>query len=163
SSDLIYAIGESVMLGAAPQLAAGGIIVDAAVSRQGPAIAEIIEAMRANGQIGRSIIIQTGTNGTVSDATFARIMAALPPELTPNVYFITVKAPRGWIEENNARIRNLPSLYPNVTVIPWDQEAQKILGELSGSDGGIHLRTTLAKQFYANMIFTAIGRPDLVV
>jgi hypothetical protein len=159
----IYAIGESVMLGAAPQLQAGGVVVDAAVSRQGTAIAEIIEWMRLGGQIGRSIIIQTGTNGTVSDATFARIMAQLPPELTPNVYFVTVKAPRGWIEENNMRIRGLPLLYPNVTVIPWDTEAQKILGELSGSDGGIHLRTAIAKQFYANLIFATVGRPDLVV
>jgi len=118
--------------------------------------------MRANGQIGRSIIIQTGTNGTVSDETFARIMAQLPADLTPNVYFLTVKAPRGWIEENNLRIRHLPNLYPNVTVVRWDEEALKILGELSNNDGGIHLRSTVAKQFYANMIFTAMGRPDLV-
>lgn len=107
------------------------------------------------------VIIQTGTNGSVSDETFARIMAALPPDLTPLVVFLTVKAPRGWIADNNTRIRALAAQYPNVKVVDWEAEAQQILGELSTSDGGIHLRTAYAKQFYANLIFDAIGRPDL--
>ena len=156
-----YAIGESVMLGAAPQLTAGGIQVNAAVSRQGKNVAEIVEMTRAGGQLGRTVIIQTGTNGSVSAETFARIMAALPPEETPLVVFLTVKAPKGWIADNNTRIRALPSIYPNVAVVDWETEAQQILGELSKSDGGIHLSTSSAKQFYANLIFDAIGRPDL--
>ena len=156
------AIGESVMLGAAPQLQAGGFIVNAAVSRQGKNVAEVVEMMRAAGQIGRTIVIQTGTNGSVSDETLARIMAQLPPEATPHVYFLTVKAPRGWIADNNTRIRNLPNVYPNVTIIDWEAASAGIAGELSRSDGGIHLSTANAKQYYANMIFQAIGRPDLV-
>jgi len=163
AADLLpaYAIGESVMLGAAPQLTAAGIQVNAAVSRQGTNVAEIVELTRAGGQLGRTVIIQTGTNGGVSDETFARIMAALPPDLTPLVVFLTVKAPKGWIADNNTRIRALPSLYPNVKVVDWETDAQQILGELSSSDGGIHLRTSSAKQFYANLIFDAIGRTDL--
>jgi len=163
AADLLpaYAIGESVMLGAAPQLTAAGIQVNAAVSRQGRNVAEIVELTRAGGQLGRTVIIQTGTNGGVSDGTFARIMAALPPDLTPLVVFLTVKAPKGWIADNNTRIRALPSLYPNVKVVDWEADAQQILGELSSSDGGIHLRTSSAKQFYANLIFDAIGRADL--
>jgi len=163
AADLLpaYAIGESVMLGAAPQLTAAGIQVNAAVSRQGKNVAEIVELTHAGGQLGRTVIIQTGTNGSVSDETFARIMAALPPDLTPLVVFLTVKAPKGWIADNNTRIRALPSVYPNVKVVDWEVEAQQILGELSKSDGGIHLSTSNAKQFYANLIFDAIGRPDL--
>ncbi len=163
AADLLpaYAIGESVMLGAAPQLTAAGIQVNAAVSRQGKNVAEIVELTRAGGDLGRTVIIQTGTNGSVSDETFARIMAALPPDLTPLVVFLTVKAPKGWIADNNTRIRALPSLYPNVKVVDWETEAQQILGELSKSDGGVHLSTSNAKQFYANLILDAIGRPDL--
>ena len=163
AADLLpaYAIGESVMLGAAPQLTAAGVQVNAAVSRQGKNVAEIVELTRAGGQLGRTVIIQTGTNGSVSDETFARVMAALPPDLTPLVVFLTVKAPKGWIADNNTRIRALPLLYPNVKVVDWETEAQQILDELSKSDGGIHLSTPHAKQFYANLIFDAIGRPDL--
>ena len=111
--------------------------------------------------LGGGTAVNAGTNGSVSDETFARIMAALPPDLTPLVVFLTVKAPRGWIADNNTRIRALAAQYPNVKVVDWEAEAQQILGELSTSDGGIHLRTAYAKQFYANLIFDAIGRPDL--
>ncbi len=163
AADLLpaYAVGESVMLGAAPQLTAAGIQVNAAVSRQGKNVAEVLEMARVGGQLGRTVIIQTGTNGGVSDETFARIMAALPPDLTPLVVFLTVKAPKGWIADNNTRIRALPTVYPNVKVVDWELEAQQVADELSKSDGGVHLSTNHAKQFYANLIFDAIGRPDL--
>ncbi len=150
------------MLGAKPQLEAGGVWVNAEVSRQGTGVAEILEWMRAQGQIGRTIVIQTGTNGSVSDETLGRIMAQLPADQTQLVVFLTVKAPRGWIADNNARIRNLPLIYPNVKVVDWEVASQMVAGELSKSDGGIHLSTANAKQFYANLIVDAIGRPDLV-
>jgi hypothetical protein len=155
------AVGESVMLGATAQLQAGGVVVNAAVSRQGTSVAQVIELLRAAGQIGRTVVIQTGTNGSVSDATLDRIMRSLPADETPHVVFLTVKAPRGWIADNNTRIRALPSRYPNVTVVDWELAAVPIEGELSASDGRIHLATAHAKQFYANLIFDAIGRPDL--
>jgi hypothetical protein len=76
--------------------------------------------------------------------------------------FLTVKAPLGYIEANNVEIWALPGRYPNVTVLDWAGLAGQIEGELSGSDGGVHLRTDKAKQFYANYIFSAIGHNELV-
>ncbi|MCE9622339.1 MAG: acyltransferase [Actinomycetia bacterium] len=159
--DLIptQAFGESVMLGAVGELSAGGIVVDAAVSRQGTNMAELLERLRAEGQLGRVVIIQTGTNGYVNDANFDRIMAQLPAELTPMVVFLTVRAPRDWIAPNNRRIRDLPTRYPNVVILDWEAASEAILDQLSGD--GYHLKTGAAKQFYANLIFDAIGRPDL--
>jgi len=154
-----YAIGESVMLGAAPQLQAGGVLVNAAVSRQGGNVADVVAMLRAAGQLGRTVVIQTGTNGGVSDDTLDRIMSYLPAEETPLVVFLTVRAPRGWIADNNIRIRQLPARYPNVKVLDWEAASQPISGELAKD--GYHLRTTAAKQYYANLIFDAIGRPDL--
>lgn len=150
------------MLGAAPNLTAGGIKVDAVTSRQGTGVAELLEAIAPMGIIPSTVIIQTGTNGSVSERTFARIMEQLPPERVPHVYFLTVKAPKSWIAGNNTLIRALPAIYPNVTVIDWELEAAKIEPELSRSDGRIHLRTPTAKQFYANMIFRAVGLADRV-
>jgi hypothetical protein len=154
-----YAIGESVMLGAAPQLQAGGIQVNAAVSRQGTNVAEVIGQLRAGAQLGRVVIVQTGTNGSISDETLDKIMSFLPGDQTPLVVFLTVRAPRGWIADNNTRIRQLPDRYPNVKVLDWETLSQPISGELSND--GFHLRTAVAKQYYANLIFDAIGRPDL--
>ncbi|CAN5548180.1 acyltransferase family protein [soil metagenome] len=159
--DLLPAIaaGESVMLGAVGELNEGGIVVNAAVSRQGTNMAELMESLRATGQLGRIVIIQTGTNGPVNDETFDRIMATLPPDLTPTVVFLTVRAPRGWIAKNNERIRALPLRYSNVTVLDWEAASAAILDQMSGD--GYHLKTGGAKRFYANLIFDAIGRPDL--
>jgi hypothetical protein len=154
-----YAIGESVMLGAAPQLNAGGVEVNAAVSRQGKNVAEVIGQLKAGGKIGRIVIIQSGTNGPVSDATLDSMMSFLPAKDTPTVIFLTVRAPRGWIADNNIRIRQLPDRFKNVKVLDWETESQKVSDQLAAD--GYHLRTTTAKQFYANLIFDAIGRPDL--
>ncbi|MFZ9629677.1 MAG: acyltransferase family protein [Ilumatobacteraceae bacterium] len=159
----VYAVGESVMLGAKNALEAGGIVVDAEKSRQGTAIAEIVESMRAKGLIEDVIVIQTGTNGPVSKDTFDRIMKVLPAATTPLVVFLTVRAPRSWIEPNNEIIRALPDEYSNVRVLDWAVESDAIESELSRSDGGIHLATRAAMQFYANLIFDAIERPELKV
>ena len=155
----VYAVGESVMLGAAPQLREGGLLVNAAVSRQGTNVADVVGQLRAGGQIGRVVVIQTGTNGPVTDETYAKIMSFLPADLTPTVVFLTVRARRGWINANNTRIRALAAKYPNVKVIEWQRLSEAIRGELASD--GYHLRTPFAKQFYANLIFDAIGRPDL--
>ena len=157
----MVAFGESVMLGAKSALTAGGFEVDARESRQAPEMAQEIAARRAANQVGPTVVIQVGTNGDVSDSTFAAIMAQLPPATTPNVFFLTVKANQPWIARNNAKIFALPAQYPNVKVIDWNGRAAEIAGELSKSDGGAHLRTTKAMQFYANMIFDNIGRSDL--
>jgi hypothetical protein len=154
------AVGESVMQGATNQLAAGGFLVDASKSRQGIEIAEILEGDRAAGQIGTTVVIQSGTNGSVSDATYDRIMATLPASLTPNVFFLTVRAPRGWIDANNTRIWALASRYPNVRVIDWASISSA--NDVKLCSDGFHIACDpKSEQFYANMIFDAIGRPDL--
>lgn len=157
----VYAVGESVMLGAAPILQAAGLNVSAAVSRQGRNMVDVVAKLRASHVLGKVVIIQTGTNGPVDDSVFAALMQLLPPDTTPKVVFLTVHAPRSWVPANNMRIRALPAKYPNVQVLDWDKAAAKIQDQLSYADGGIHLATPVAKQFYANLVFDALGRPDL--
>jgi hypothetical protein len=155
------AVGESVMLGAAPQLQAGGFVVNADESRQGEITAEIIGQYRASGQIGKIIVIQVGTNGPVSQETYDKIMSFLPPEEVEQVIFLTVAAPRGWIEPNNALIWGLQGRYSNVKVLDW--AGFVVSGQVPGLAGdGIHLGTAAAKQWYANYIFDFMGRRDLV-
>jgi peptidoglycan/LPS O-acetylase OafA/YrhL len=152
------ALGESVMLGAKDNLEIGGFYVDAIKSRQGEDMAALVEAMRANGQLGQTVVIQIGTNGSVSQETFARIMAQLPPELTPQVVFLTIHVPKRWNDGNNALIRALPTIYPNVTVLDWDEAAKTI----HICSDGIHIACgSEMSQFYANLIFDAVGRPEL--
>ncbi len=156
--DLI-AFGESVMLGAKAPLEAAGFVVDAKESRQASGMIAELAARRDAGGIGPIVVIQVGTNGTVTDDEFRQIIALLP---TSQVYFLTVKANVPWIDGNNQRIFGLPGTYgPNVHVIDWKGRSAEIADQLSKEDGGVHLRGTKAQQFYANMIFDNIGRSDL--
>jgi peptidoglycan/LPS O-acetylase OafA/YrhL len=143
------AIGESVMLGAKTQLEDQGFVVDAAESRQGKEVVDVLARMRAAGQLGNTVVIHIGTNGEVSDDTFAAIMANLPPEEVKSVWFLTVRADREWIDGNNSRIIALPSKYPNVQVGYWGDLAANVEGM---SSDGIHLKTDKAKETYAALI-----------
>ena len=144
-----YAIGESVMLGAQAQLEAKGFTVDAATSRQGKETVDVIARLRAAGRLGNIVVIHIGTNGEVSDETFAAIMANLPASEVKTVWFLTVRADRAWIDGNNARIVALPCKYPNVSVGYWADFVPNISGM---SADGIHLKTNEAKQTYADLI-----------
>jgi peptidoglycan/LPS O-acetylase OafA/YrhL len=156
------AVGESVMLGAAKRLQAGGFTVNADESRQGKKAAEVVGLLKAGGKLGPVVVIQAGTNGSVSAETYDQIMASLPAAEHPTVVFLTVWAERGWIEANNALIAALPSKYPNVKVVDWKQLV--VSGQVPGlCKDGLHLCEASAQQTYANVIFEAIGRPDLVV
>ena len=152
------ALGESVMLGAIADLQAGGFFVDALKGRQGPEMAALVESMRANNQLGQVVVIQIGTNGRISDDDFDRIMAQLPPELTPTVVFLTVRVPKSWQDPNNELIRALPSQYPNVKIADW----QFASGAITICSDGTHIACgSQMAQYYTNFIFDTIGRPDL--
>ncbi len=152
------ALGESVMLGALTNLQAGGFFVDALQSRQGTEMATLVETMRAANQLGSVVVIQIGTNGSVSTSDLKRIMAQLPPDKTPTVVFLTVRVPRKWQDGNNMLITALPSQYPNVKVLDW--EAASFSTKLCAD--GIHIACGGgAAQYYANLIFDEIGRSDL--
>ena len=148
------AIGESVMLGAKSQLEAKGFVVDAQESRQGKDLVNELTQLRAAGRLGNTVVIHIGTNGEVSDETFAAIMANLPPEEVKSVWFLTVRADRPWIDGNNARIIALPSKYPNVQVGYWADFVPNLAGM---AKDGIHFGTNEAKQTYADLISTWSG------
>ena len=153
------AFGESVMLGAVANLQQGGFNVDAAKSRQGADMVATIAYWRTQGWIGDTVVLQIGTNGGISDDTFAQIMAQLPADTTPHVIVLTVQAPKGWIDGNNAIIRNLPNVYPNVSILDWQYAA----GFIRLCSDQVHIACGGgAAQYYADKIFLAIGRPDLV-
>ena len=135
-------------------------MVNAGVSRQGKDMVTVIGQHRAAGELGQIVVIQSGTNGPVSEETYDAMMALLPPEMTEMVVFLTVHADRGWIAENNAILRTLPAKYPNVRLLDWDGLVTS--GVIPGMAGdGIHLGPQAA-QTYANYIFDVIGRRDLV-
>jgi len=153
----VLALGESVMQAVQDVLPQYGVNVDAQESIQGKGIIDNLKATLATYDITEAVVIQSGTNGPVTQAQYdemANLVAGLP-----HAYFLTIKAPLAWVAGNNAIIRALPQTHPNVTVIDWETLSQQLgPDDLSKSDGGVHLNSGTAVRFYANMILGALGK-----
>jgi hypothetical protein len=147
------AIGDQIMLGAAPTLADDAIVVDARQNRQASEAVGILRSLLVTAQLGSVVVLQVGTNGPISAADMDAMMTAVAD--VPLVVMLTVHADRSWIGPNNDLIRSLPSTYPNVRIVDWDLIAQECAAECLTPDG-IHLRSTAAAQIYVDAIIAAI-------
>jgi peptidoglycan/LPS O-acetylase OafA/YrhL len=151
----LVALGDSVMLGAAEELQARGFQVDALQSRQMKAFVPTMQALRDNGTFGSVVVIHLGTNGGFSDETLTEMLATVAD--VPVVLLLTGKADRGWIADNNAKLRAAPGAHPNVTVVDWEVLSASCEGRCFYDDG-IHL-TQSGQNFYADVIGRVLAQP----
>ena len=151
----VLAIGDSVMLGAAPEMSKYGITVDAKKSRPFKAALEIINYVKSIGALGEQVVVHLGTNSATSSETMDAIFAALAD--VDRVVVLTNAVPdHKWEESNNSLIRGLPDRYPNVSVLDW-----KLLVDPNPDwvyDDGTHLRPK-GQVAYTEAIMKALGRP----
>ena len=150
----VFALGDSVMKGAAPALADLGIVVDAVQDRQGKMGADIFVQLKELGVTMDAAVVHLGTNGPMSQETLDTMMQALRE--VPRVVVLTSKAYRDWTDSNNEKIRALPATYPNVTVLDWQLFATLCSGDCLTADG-IHLERE-GIDYYAQEIWKALGR-----
>ncbi len=150
----VFALGDSVMKGAAPALADLGIVVDAVQDRQGKMGADIFVQLKELGVTMDAAVVHLGTNGPMSQETLDTMMQALSE--VPRVVILTSKAYRDWTDANNEKIRALPATYPNVTVLDWQLVATLCPGNCLTADG-IHLERD-GISYYADEIWKALGR-----
>ncbi|MGI9052955.1 MAG: acyltransferase family protein [Ilumatobacteraceae bacterium] len=148
----IIAIGDSVMLGAAANLAERGIIVDAIESRQVESSIGLMEGLRDSGQLGGAVVIHLGTNGPPSAETLDGFFNALTG--VPKVVVLTAHADRSWIAETNANLYALPQRFPNVTILDWAALAPQCPGDCFWD--GIHVNPA-GRRYYADLIAQALG------
>lgn len=149
-----YALGDSVMVGAAEQLSAAGFCVDAAQSRFFHEGVERVARLAAEGRLGSTVVVSLGTNGLIDPADLHQMMVHLAT--VPRVVVVTAKADRPWVAPSNELLRSLPATYANVVVADWEWAA----GSCPGScfwDDGIHLRPD-GRLFYAQLITDATSR-----
>ena len=110
----VTAIGDSVMLDAAPALEADipGIEVEAAVSRQWDAGIAVAQQLKSEDRLGAIVVIDLGTNGPVSTQQFAEMMNVLAG--ASRVVFVTVHLPPGysWVNSVNVTLAQGVQSYP---------------------------------------------------
>ena len=113
----VTAIGDSVMLGAAPDLLAGfpDIGIDAEVSRQWWDLPALVTAHAKQGP-GGTVVIGLGTNGTWSAA---EILGALQPLGNRPVVLVNTFVQRSWSDDVNAQIAAVATARPHTCVADW--------------------------------------------
>ena len=116
-----YAIGDSVMLGAKPQLSARGFVVNVKKSRQFSEAVHIVKQKKTNGLLRRKIVIHLGTNGVLiqpSDCdTISRVAGR-----HRRVFLVTVTGPTKYPKirkAQNVRMHACADRHANTKLIDW--------------------------------------------
>lgn len=113
----VTAVGDSVIIDIQPNLEADipGVSVDGLVSRQFESGIAVVQADRGAGTLGSVLVIELGTNGTVtSDNVDAMMQAAAGVK---RVVFVNVDVPRSWEASDNAVLAAGVARYPGVAVL----------------------------------------------
>jgi hypothetical protein len=150
----VTALGDSVMLGAGPVLAAkfnNNAHVDAAVGRQVGTGIGLLQTWRDLAFLGDTVIVHLGNNGTFTAEQFDQIANLLAG--VPRVVIVNNKVPRGWEGPNNEVIVNGVARHPNVMYVDW--YAHSVGHPEWFYDDGYHLRPEGQRQ-YAELISTAL-------
>jgi peptidoglycan/LPS O-acetylase OafA/YrhL len=131
TGDEILAIGDSVLLAAAPALQAEypGITIDAAVSRQMSTAPGVLESYAAAGGLRPVVVIALGTNGPFDGATLEQVRSLIGP--TRELVVVNTQAPRGWVPGNNDRLSSFALVYRNVELANWHDAIQPHLHEMA--------------------------------
>lgn len=128
----ITAIGDSVMLAAAPALVQHfpGIAVDAAVSRSMWAAPEMLDALAASGQLRPYVIVALGTNGPVDVETLSEMATIVGTDR--HLVLVNSFAPRDWIPGVNAELASFAATHPRVSLADWSSTIAPRVDLLAG-------------------------------
>jgi lysophospholipase L1-like esterase len=85
------------------------------VSRQFETGIGVVQAERAAGTIGSVLVIELGTNGSVTSSNFDAMMQAASG--VRRVVFVNINVPRSWMAPDNAVLAAGVARYPGVAVL----------------------------------------------
>ncbi len=153
TGDQIVAIGDSVMLAAAPQLQARwpGIAIDAVVSRQMRQAPEILRSLAERDKLRPIVIVHLGTNGSIDPSTLKELRSIIGSER--QLVLVSAQAPRDWITGVNRHLFAFAADHREVVVADWRRAITPKLNLLArdqvhpGSAGG---------RVYADAVETAL-------
>ncbi|MCY9807381.1 acyltransferase family protein [Lentilactobacillus senioris] len=152
----LTSVGDSVMIdisGGLQQLFPGAV-VDGQVGRQMDAAQSIVQQMANSGKISDNLLLNLGTNGTVTSDQVKAVMGAVGPKR--DVYWTTAYVPnRSWQNEVNSTIISASKKYKNLHIIDWYSLAKKHPGWFTSD--GIHPNNT-GVHYFAKLIAKSIAK-----
>jgi len=151
----VSAIGDSVMLAAAPQMRAvlPGSFIDAQVSRQMSQGIEVARQLASSGALRPIVVVGLGTNGPVTMGQIRALRAIAGPRRA--LVLVTTFVPRPWQAEVNAVLTAAARQYRDVTLANWLATIRNRTGLLWGD--GVHPRPA-GGVAYARMMAAAVRR-----
>jgi peptidoglycan/LPS O-acetylase OafA/YrhL len=131
AGDQVSAIGDSVMLAAAPELQTElpGIQIDAAVSRSMYAAPGILQDELDAGTLRKVVVVALGTNGPIQRSTLEQLHTLIGPDR--QMVVVNAQAPRSWTDGVNATLSAFAQQYRNVVLANWHDAVQPHLAELN--------------------------------
>jgi hypothetical protein len=140
------------MLGAVADLqrAFPGVTVDAVEGRQAAEVFATVESMLAKGRLGKVVVLQTGTNGSIDPAVLNSVLGKLAGR---KVIILNVHVPRPWQSQDNAILAQAVRENGRAHLIDWNTAVSAHPQWLW--DDGVHLRTAGAQQ-YTDLIAAAL-------
>ena len=89
------------------------------VSRQFETGIAVVQAERAAGTLGHVLVVELGTNGTVTPSDFDAMMQAASG--VSRVVFVNIDVPRSWEATDNAVLAAGVARYPGVAaLVDWN-------------------------------------------
>ncbi len=149
-----FAVGDSVMLGAASRMykALGDDInIDAKVGRQLSAAKSLLVEKKDKGILGDIIIMHLGNNGLIGKKEFRALMDVLKDK--EKIFLITLKVPRPYETANNSILEEVSRDYPNVKLIDW--RANSLKAKKIFAKDGLHL-TNDGIKLYTQLLVSAV-------
>jgi peptidoglycan/LPS O-acetylase OafA/YrhL len=153
STQSVTAIGDSVMLGAAPVLEKmiPGITVDGKVSRQLSQAPDMIKQFNADNTLGRIVVIHLGTNGPFTSEQLDILLEMIGENR--KVILINTRVPKKWEYVVNGTLAGVSRGRTNVKLVDWYSfSANK--PDWFVSDG-VHL-TVKGAEAYSKLILNAV-------
>ncbi len=156
SGEQIYAVGDSVMLAAAPWLQESfpGIAIDAAVSRSMYVGPSIVQSVVDAGAMRPVLLLGLGTNGPIEVTELRAILESVGPDTL--VVLINAQAPQDWIPGVNATLAEFARRERTVELANWHAAIAPRIDELSRDQ--VHPGGPISAGIYIGSISDALQR-----
>ncbi|MED4750872.1 acyltransferase family protein [Brevibacillus choshinensis] len=149
----ITALGDSVMLDVAPYLEKllPGIMIDAKIGRQMSQAPDVIANLKANGHLGKIVVIELGTNGSFSEKQLLKLLKSL--DSADHIILVNTRVPKPWESVVNTTLAQVAATYPQTILLDWYAAS-------AGKDSffykdGVHLNPE-GSEYYADFLAKAI-------
>ena len=150
-------LGDSVMLGAAGQLAGGRLLRrrHRSPGRSSTASTRSSAAARRRASLGPVVVVALGTNGPIGNGDLGR-HDGRARRACPLVVMVTTKADRDYVARQQRPLRALPATFPNVRVVDWAALARRP-APATASTTTASTSSPTAATFYAQQITAVTG------